>query len=320
MILASALQFISFITICVMSKALIKSPLSSIACKHVKNAFIPTWIKNNQKKGNVSSFKLFSTDTNIPSTPTPEMYENNKTKKQTRFRQHVNPLSRKFQVPVDLPEKWVEEAYDDPSLPLYLDIGCGKGGFLLDLATSKKNSNAVDKMNYLGLEIRPGVAEYAMQRVASPTWNLSGQVYFIGCNANVDLERILHQYKSSCKNAKLNMASIQFPDPHFKTQHKKRRVVTSELVQTLAKYMEVDTTVFLQSDIKDVLDNMRERFRDYPEYFVDQVNDVDKYLETNPLGVPTEREISVIANDLPIYRALFKRTENRIEMYNNAID
>ena len=34
--------------------------------------------------------------------------------------------------------------------------------------------------------------------------------------------------------------SIQFPDPHFKVRHSKRRVVTPELVATLAKFMNED--------------------------------------------------------------------------------
>ena len=45
-----------------------------------------------------------------------------------RVRQHVNPLSSKYQVPVAVPD-W-STVYARPQLPLHIDIGCGKGLFV----------------------------------------------------------------------------------------------------------------------------------------------------------------------------------------------
>ena len=58
-----------------------------------------------------------------------------------------------------------------------------------------------------------------------------------------------------------------------------------------------------------VLDDMRERFRECDAYFADTVDDVEEYLLDNTLGVPTEREISVLEKDLPVYRALLVRND-----------
>jgi len=259
-----------------------------------------------------SSTETDQSESSTESQPQPQLPL--KEKKQTRFRQHVNPLSRKFQAPVELSDNWSNDVFDDPTLKLHLDIGCGKGGFLLDLAThEKKKEKNEDLRNYLGLEIRPGVAEYAMNRVNTPHWNLSGQVYFIQCNANVDLDRILTDYTGSdhtndLPKGSLNSVSIQFPDPHFKTQHKKRRVVNADFIHVLAKYMDAGTQVFLQSDIQEVLDDMRERFREFPQYYTDQIDNVQEYMEENPFGVPTEREVSVLKQGLPVYRTIFTRT------------
>lgn len=52
-----------------------------------------------------------------------------------RFRQHVNPLRSEFQSPVD-PLDW-PAVYADPTLPLILDIGSGYGRFLLALAAER---------------------------------------------------------------------------------------------------------------------------------------------------------------------------------------
>ncbi|ONL93847.1 SH2 domain protein B [Zea mays] len=67
-----------------------------------------------------------------------------------RIRQHVNPLSSSFSEPTGPPE-W-KEVFDDPLLPLMVDIGCGSGRFLIWHA---KNSGK--SQNYLGLEIRQKV-------------------------------------------------------------------------------------------------------------------------------------------------------------------
>ncbi|ONM39172.1 hypothetical protein ZEAMMB73_Zm00001d043832 [Zea mays] len=62
----------------------------------------------------------------------------------------MNPLSSSFSEPTGPPE-W-KEVFDDPLLPLMVDIGCGSGRFLIWHA---KNSGK--SQNYLGLEIRQKV-------------------------------------------------------------------------------------------------------------------------------------------------------------------
>lgn len=236
----------------------------------------------------------------------------------SRFRQHVNPLASKFQMPTEINDNWPQEGtFSDPSLPLFVDIGCGKGGFLLDLCSKELSQKDADDgdcetRNYLGLEIRPSVAQYAKERIAK--WNLNGSLDFIGCNANVDLDRILGKYTRGGEGGEITMVSIQYPDPHFKKSHQKRRVVTPELVEILAKHLPPKTgTVFIQSDIKDVLDSMRETLRESgSEYFEDALENVEDYLEENPIGVQTEREKSVLEQNLPVYRTIFRRTENII--------
>eukprot|EP00934_Nitzschia_sp_Nitz4_P004875 Nitzschia sp. Nitz4//scaffold61_size107673//79038//79694//NITZ4_004248-RA/size107673-processed-gene-0.195-mRNA-1//-1//CDS//3329555749//4865//frame0 len=202
-------------------------------------------------------------------------------------------------MPTELPPDWPRTVFDDLSKPLFLDIGCSRGGFLLDYATQYPND-----YNYLGLEIRPIVVKQAQSRI--PVHGLTGCLDFVGCNANVDLERLL-----STANAKhkLQLVTIQFPDPHFKAKHAKRRVVTPELVHTLATFMPAGAKVFLQSDIQSVLDDMRMQFRQLDIAFRDDVPNEKEYLEDNYLGIPTEREISVLNKGLPIFRTTFTRTD-----------
>ena len=241
----------------------------------------------------------------------------------TRFRQHVNPLARQYQQPTPLPEQWPATVYEQPALPLHLDIGCSKGGFLIDLCQHEtQNRSLPAQYNYMGLEIRPMVAEFAQSRI--PIHNLTGILEFVGCNANVDLERILTLYQGMAKEEStagddstataaspsfLHRVTIQFPDPHFKNAHAKRRVVRDELVDTLARFMPPEGLVFLQSDVQPVLDSMRQVFGNCTHYFRDAYLNDYTTMPDNILGVPTEREMSVIQRDLPVYRSIFYRTE-----------
>jgi tRNA (guanine-N7-)-methyltransferase len=222
-----------------------------------------------------------------------------------RCRQHVNPLASQYQQQTILPDNWPRSDFLDPSKPLHVDIGCGKGGFLFDFAVCKSTRDSPStprsfQYNHLGLEIRPPVVQLAKSRLGT----LQGHVDIIGCNANVDLDRILSLYPGP-----LQLVTIQFPDPHFKAQHAKRRVVRPELAQWLAKHLtRTNGTVVLQSDIQSVLDEMRSRFAECDQYFVDCQPPGD-YISENPFGVPTEREVSVLERGLPVYRAMFRRND-----------
>ena len=58
-------------------------------------------------------------------------------------RQHVNPLSRFFQLSLELPPP--QKLFNDPGRPVHLDIGCARGSFLLALAQQQP------ELNHLGV-------------------------------------------------------------------------------------------------------------------------------------------------------------------------
>lgn len=208
-----------------------------------------------------------------------------------RVRQHVNPLSRKYQHPVTPPE-W-ERVYANPTQPLHLDIGCGKGQFLLEMAQHQP------QWNFLGLEIRePLVNQANLWREELGLTNL----HYIFCNAN----NSLHPLLESLGHGRLHYVSIQFPDPWFKKRHQKRRVVQPEMVESLAEYLIPGGAVFLQSDIQDVAEEMCDRFLAHPAFVKHGSED---WLDTNPLAIATEREQSTLSRGEPVYRAIFSRKD-----------
>lgn len=208
-----------------------------------------------------------------------------------RVRQHVNPLSKKYQIPVQ-PPNW-ECIYAQPTQPLHLDIGCARGEFLLSMATLQPN------WNFLGLEIREPLVEQANAKVSELGLR---NLYYLFSNVNNSLKPLLESFEAGT----LQRVTLQFPDPWFKKRQAKRRVVQPELVDTLATYLLDGGEVFLQSDVEAVAAEMCDRFEAHPAF---QKQGTDLWLATNPLPVPTEREVSTLSRGEPVYRALFVRRE-----------
>ncbi len=206
-----------------------------------------------------------------------------------RVREHVNPLSRKYQTPTAPPD-W-SQVFEDESHPLHLDIGCGRGVFLLKMAEQEPD------WNYLGLEIREPIVDQALEwRDEAGLKNL----HYIFCNVSNSLHPIL----ASLTPGTLARVSIQFPDPWFKRKHQKRRVVQPEMVATLAEFINPGGIVFLQSDILEVAKKMVDRFAESPHFD----RESSDWLPDNPMPIPTERELMMMSYGDSIYRAIFRRS------------
>lgn len=237
-----------------------------------------------------------------------------------RFRQHVNPLKRELQVPAE-PLDW-SSTFVDPSLPLILDVGCGYGRFLLAFVNNMPGYNA------LGLEIREPVVDRANRWAEN--LELQRKVRFVLANATVSVEHMLRSFPGP-----LSLVTIQFPDPHFKRRHHKRRVVQPQLVSAIKALVPQGGKVFLQTDVLEVAEDMRDHFEkeagdefelselhSNPEAVFHQISEVEEgkegvvvekfdskwakagWLVENPLPVPTERELHVLNQNLPVYRIM----------------
>lgn len=132
------------------------------------------------------------------------------------------------------------------------------------------------------------------------TWVLQRQLtnlHYMFCNVNVSLGQVLE----NIVNSKVLRVSIQFPDPHFKRSHQKRRLVTDTLVQTLGAYLPSESEILVQTDVEQVYSSVVETFQNNGFVRKQWQND------THPWHIPTEREISCRNHGRPIYRAIFSK-------------
>ncbi len=211
------------------------------------------------------------------------------------MRQHVNPLSRFFQLPLRLP--CYTKLFENKDLPIHLDIGSARGGFLLAMADLSPD------WNFLGLEIRhPLVLAAEKDRQDLGLRNLK----FLFCNINVSLDSWL----SNLPKGKLQRVSIQFPDPWFKRRHKKRRVFQPSLLFSLASSLQPESELFIQSDIIDVIHPIKILIDRSNCFNYQTASNKDNYLINNPLPIESDREKFALNNGLPVYRLLYIRNNN----------
>jgi len=206
-------------------------------------------------------------------------------------RQHVNPLSQFFQLPLSLPSKNI--LFEKSHYPIHLDIGSAKGEFLIELATKYPD------WNFVGLEIRePLVSLCEKKRRKLELTNLK----FLFCNVNVSLD----EWLSDLDFGQLKRVSIQFPDPWFKRKHFKRRVLKTNILNSIAKAMSKDGEIFIQSDIFKLIEYMTNTI-DKNRYFTRKNLGDLRSIDKNPYNVMTDREIFSLKKNLLIYRVMYIR-------------
>jgi tRNA (guanine-N7-)-methyltransferase len=234
------------------------------------------------------------------------MYSHLSSKTGNKIRQHVNPLSQAKMQPMALPTTWVNDSFDSNGKEVkvdhfIIDVGCGKGQWALDMASSCGNVNVV------GIEIRKPAFDIAIERSQDSTGRpmLSNLLYLNG-NVNVDIRRILTDCLSF--GAKKIDIAIQFPDPHFKTRNHKRRVVNESFVEALGELLPVHSSVFVQSDVEEVALDFAAKFANSRFRFdVTSGHSLERlHFNASPYHpIVTERERNCIKESLQVYRIHF---------------
>ena len=208
------------------------------------------------------------------------------------MRQHVNPLSKYFFEIDAIPP--LNEVFDNPKLPLHLDIGCASGDFLFELSLNNKN------WNYIGIEIREKLVLKANLKIK----NIENKnLFFSFGNANNIFE---HSENKSIIDF-ITSISFNFPDPWFKKKHHKRRVIQPELVNLLSNSMQKGSLIFIKTDVKALFDHMELTMSESIK-FKKLVNKNYLFKDSyNPNRIQTNREKYVISNQIKIYESIYKK-------------
>ena len=208
------------------------------------------------------------------------------------MRQHVNPLSKNFFEIDPIPP--LNQVFENPKLPLHLDIGCASGDFLFELSLKNKN------WNYIGIEIREKLVLNANLKMKSRE---NKNLYFLFGNAN----NIFNQSKNISIFNLINSISFNFPDPWFKKKHHKRRVIQPKFINLLSNSMKKGSLIFIKTDVRELFDHMEFTIAENIKLKKVPYQDVDFCESFNPNRIQTNREKYVILNQLKIYESIYKK-------------
>jgi tRNA (guanine-N7-)-methyltransferase len=133
-----------------------------------------------------------------------------------------------------------EAPFDWPTLfgnnhPVELEVGSGKGLFLLNAATLAPDCN------FLGIELSRKYARMAAGRLAKA--GVTNAKIFRG-----DARAVLAKLVPACS---VRAVHVYFPDPWWKKRHKKRRVFSDTLVAHLERALEPGGELLVASDVED---------------------------------------------------------------------
>ena len=209
------------------------------------------------------------------------------------MRQHVNPLSKHFHKIEPIPS--LHELFENPALPLHLDIGCASGDFLFELALENNH------WNYLGVEIREKLVNNAQSKLRDIAIR---NLYFAFGNAN----NIFTDPNYKFLIDHVSSISFNFPDPWYKQKHHKRRVIQPELIRLLSNSMRKESVLFIKTDVKDLFNYMDFTISNNLKF--KQLLNIDLFYPEsfNPKKIKTNREKYVIERRLNIYERIYIKT------------
>ena len=170
-------------------------------------------------------------------------------KKFYRQRAHSNPIADHcFDYPVS-PDvmDWTPYYCDklEPNrAPHFLDIGCGYGGLLVEL------SPMFPDKRLLGLEIRVKVSDYVKDRIkALRSQNIESNGYSnIACIRTNAMKYLPNFFRKQS----IEKVFFLFPDPHFKKQKHKWRIISPQLLSEYAYILTVEARVYIATDVEEL--------------------------------------------------------------------
>lgn len=168
--------------------------------------------------------------------------------------------------------------------PEALDIGCGRGGFLLEYAMLHPETNV------FGLEVRKQAVDWIAEIITGESIKNAAVMWYNSSNRLPFIQ-----------SESLHSAFYFFPDPWHKQKHRKRRAFNLTLLQELHRTMRPDATLYLMTDVQEV-DNYQQEIISLHEGFE------FRYASDDEWSLPrTDHENFSLKKGIPYIRAIVKK-------------
>ena len=142
---------------------------------------------------------------------------------------------------VDNPEekrgKW-KELFKSPTLPLHLELGCGKGYFIANLASSNK------KINYIAIDLVDSMLGLAKRNVEQVYKDKQQEINNIFLT-RFDIERINLIFS---KQDEIERIYINFCNPWPRGKHHKKRLTHIRQLEKYKEFLKPNSEIYFKTD------------------------------------------------------------------------
>ncbi len=176
--------------------------------------------------------------------------------------------------------------------PLELEIGCGKGGFLLSRARTRPD------IRMLGIEWANKYFRYCADRMARRQLT----------NVRVMRTDAAHFLRNHLPPECVTVLHLYHPDPWPKKRHHKRRLVQPDFVQAVVRVLTGDGKWLIQSDHQEYFAAMREVIDARPELTELSWDKTDVELGGDWIG--TNFEVKYTREGRTIYRVAYAKSRS----------
>ncbi|MBA4187984.1 MAG: tRNA (guanosine(46)-N7)-methyltransferase TrmB [Planctomycetaceae bacterium] len=201
---------------------------------------------------------------------------------------HANPTT---ELPVE-PIDWAK-LFGNAN-PVEIEVGMGKGLFLLNSAIARADTN------FFGIEIVRKYQLYATNRFAV---RQLPNVKTVCTDAGWVLSRFVLP-------ASVNAVHVYFPDPWWKARHKKRRVFSPQFAAQSARIIREGGRLLIATDVEEYFGVMTGIVRAMPAFRELRAETSTGTVEE--AGYQTNFERKARQNGTPVWRAEFERTAGPI--------
>ncbi len=172
--------------------------------------------------------------------------------------------------------------------PIYLDIGCGLGGFAIEFA--KQNPN----INLIAIEMFSNVIIGAIDKAAKENL-LNLRFLNIRCEC---LEKFI-------KDESIEKIFLNFSNPLHNKSDEKQRLTNQRFLDIYKKLLTKDGIICQKTDDKDFFEYSLQSFKDCGYIILDECWDLAKLNDKD--NIVTEHEQKYIVQGKTIYRVIVKK-------------
>ena len=158
-----------------------------------------------------------------------------------RYKKWARPELEASPFYVDNPEekrgKW-RDLFKNPTFPLYLELGCGKGYFIANMASSNKN------INYIAIDLVDamlGLAKRNVEQIYKEKNEETDNIFL----TRFDIERI---NLILSKEDKIDRIYINFCNPWPRGKHHKKRLTHIRQLEKYKEFLNNAGEIFFKTD------------------------------------------------------------------------